>query len=103
MSKLELQDKKLNNNKIEKNQERDKLNKQKLLSLGWAVIVVWECQLKSSKREQTLKEIEYYINKSYLDRLRVRTSTFYSTPENESHVNLVAEDEILYGRRVKKE
>ena len=90
-------------NKIEKNQERDKLNKQKLLSLGWAVIVVWECQLKSSKREQTLKEIEYYINKSYLDRLRVRTSTFYSTPENESHVKLVAEDEILYGRRVKKE
>ena len=89
-------------NKIERNQERDKLNKQKLLNMGWAVIVVWECQLKRSKREQTLKEVEYYINKSYLDRLRVRNSTFYLSSVNESHKKLVAEDEILYGRRIKE-
>ena len=70
--------------------------------MGWAVIVVWECQLKRSKREQTLKEVEYYINKSYLDRLRVRNSTFYLSSVNESHKKLVAEDEILYGRRIKE-
>jgi len=58
--------------KIERNQKRDELNKRQLLKMGWAVIVVWECQLKSSKRNQTLKILEYYINKSYLDHLRIR-------------------------------
>ena len=52
--------------KIERNQKRDELNKRQLLKMGWAVIVVWECQLKSSKRNQTLKILEYYINKSFL-------------------------------------
>jgi DNA mismatch endonuclease (patch repair protein) len=58
--------------KIERNQKRDELNKRQLLKMGWAVIVVWECQLKSSERNQTLKILEYYINKSYLDHLRIR-------------------------------
>ena len=58
--------------KIERNQKRDELNKRQLLKMGWAVIVVWECQLKSSNRNQTLKILEYYINKSYLDHLRTR-------------------------------
>ena len=31
--------------KIQKNVERDELNKQKLTEMGWKVLVVWECQL----------------------------------------------------------
>ncbi|MGP0073311.1 MAG: very short patch repair endonuclease [Bryobacteraceae bacterium] len=31
--------------KLEQNHERDKVNKRKLVRLGWKVLVVWECQL----------------------------------------------------------
>ena len=31
--------------KLTKNAERDKLRKEKLVSLGWRVFYVWECQL----------------------------------------------------------
>jgi DNA mismatch endonuclease, patch repair protein len=31
--------------KLEQNHERDKVNKRKLVKLGWKVLVVWECQL----------------------------------------------------------
>lgn len=31
--------------KLSKNAERDKLRKEKLVSLGWRVFYVWECQL----------------------------------------------------------
>lgn len=55
-------------NKIEGNKLRDKRNKEKLRKMGWSVITVWECQLKSAVRQQTLLEIEYYINHTYLER-----------------------------------
>ena len=40
--------------KINKNIERDALNTEKLLSLEWNVITIWECELKKDKREDTL-------------------------------------------------
>ena len=40
--------------KIKGNQKNDQLNKVKLNTLGWKVIVVWECELKANKMEQTL-------------------------------------------------
>lgn len=54
--------------KIERNKERDERNKNILLSMGWAVITIWECQLKPAKRKETLSGLEYYINKNYLDK-----------------------------------
>lgn len=56
--------------KIERNKQRDEHNKQNLRNLGWKVMTVWECQLKLAVREQTLLEMEYWINHSYLERLR---------------------------------
>lgn len=44
-------------NKIETNIARDKKKTQVLEELGWRVIVVWECELKSVKREKTLKDL----------------------------------------------
>ena len=70
--------------------------------MGWAVIVVWECQLKRSKREQTLREMEYYINKSYLERLKIKDSKFHLLPENKDYINLVAEEEVAYVKKNKK-
>jgi DNA mismatch endonuclease (patch repair protein) len=40
--------------KIEKNVKRDNSNHEKLINLGWRVIVIWECQLENGNREKTL-------------------------------------------------
>ena len=45
-------------NKIETNKQRDSRKTNDLQSLGWKVIVVWECQLKSQKLNDTLCNIE---------------------------------------------
>ena len=52
-------------NKIEGNKLRDKRNKEKLRKMGWSVITVWECQLKSAVRQQTLLEIYGAQNEAY--------------------------------------
>lgn len=45
-------------NKIETNKQRDSRKTNDLQSLGWKVIVEWECQLKSQKLNDTLCNIE---------------------------------------------
>lgn len=84
--------------KIERNQQRDKNNKEALKKMGWSVMTVWECQLKPAVREKTLSEIEYYINKTFLDRYRQTTKVLYSDRENEMLQN-VAEPSAIYGKK----
>jgi DNA mismatch endonuclease (patch repair protein) len=55
--------KKFWHNKIETNINRDKRNIKELKSLGWKVIVVWECQLKNKAREKTLQRLVNNITK----------------------------------------
>ena len=43
--------------KISGNIERDKSNYAKLFELGWKVIEIWQCKLKSKFREQTLNNL----------------------------------------------
>ncbi len=43
--------------KINKNIERDAVNTDKLTSLGWNIITIWECELKKDKREDTLSSL----------------------------------------------
>ena len=43
--------------KIDGNIERDAKNQRLLTELGWRVIVVWECELKNSMTEYTLKSL----------------------------------------------
>ena len=43
--------------KIQKNAERDKAIIQKLQDLGWHVITIWECQLRSGSVEHTLRDL----------------------------------------------
>ena len=43
--------------KIEGNVERDKYDYKLLKDLGWHVIVVWECELKSACRQDTLDRL----------------------------------------------
>lgn len=52
--------------KINRNRERDKEEQKRLADMGWHVIVIWECQLKPNKREQTLASLAYTLNYIYL-------------------------------------
>lgn len=54
--------------KIERNRARDIQVKERLKQMGWSVMTIWECQLAPAVREQTLREIEYHINRSFLKR-----------------------------------
>lgn len=47
--------------KLYGNRERDKRNQKELEAMGWNVITVWECELKSDKRENTLEELYVQI------------------------------------------
>ena len=43
--------------KILKNVERDQSNRHLLNEMGWKVLTVWECELKSHRREETLRRV----------------------------------------------
>ena len=53
--------------KIRRNQERDIEEQKRLAEMGWHCITIWECELKPSVREQTLKSLVYTLNKIWLD------------------------------------
>ena len=48
--------------KIERNVERDKKNRQLLEQSGWIVLEIWECQLKKRYFEETMNEIIGFLN-----------------------------------------
>jgi DNA mismatch endonuclease, patch repair protein len=77
--------------KIERNKARDAENREALKAMGWRVMTVWECQLKPAVRQQTLREIEYWINKAYIEHRR--PSQVYHLPAEEEEGRKVAEDE----------
>ena len=52
--------------KIRRNQERDKEEQRRLAEMGWHCITVWECELKPSKREETLDSIAFTLNHIWL-------------------------------------
>jgi DNA mismatch endonuclease (patch repair protein) len=45
--------------KLARNIERDKLVRRKLRTLGWRVLVVWECELKSPQK--VLRKAEQFL------------------------------------------
>ena len=51
--------------KIQANVERDKRNYEKLHDEGWRVLVVWECELKTSKRGATLDCLVSELEEEY--------------------------------------
>ncbi len=40
-------------NKLQKNVVRDKQEMQKLINMGWRVIVIWECEISSKAKQAT--------------------------------------------------
>jgi DNA mismatch endonuclease, patch repair protein len=75
--------------KINRNKERDKEEQKKLAEMGWHVIVVWECELKSDKRDKTLASLAFTLNHIFLqDR-----SIAYPKIEEECELEQAAEPE----------
>lgn len=79
-------------NKVRRNQERDVDVKRRLNAMGWNCITIWECELKSSRRDDTLKSLAFTLNEIWLDSHKVKR--YYTIPEEESeHYQKVAEAE----------
>ena len=53
-------------NKVKRNKERDLNVQHELATMGWHSITIWECELKSVKREDTLNSLAYTLNKIFL-------------------------------------
>lgn len=86
-------------NKIERNRNRDIEEQQKLASMGWHCITVWECQLKPKARQQTLDALEYTLCHIFLEDRRIKS---YETTEE--YLPMVAESakEKSYGGHSRK-
>lgn len=80
--------------KIERNKQRDERNKSELKRMGWRVMTIWECQLKPAVRQQTLLEMEYHINHTYLEKFVSKKPKAYDAEENA--LNVAAESIVKY-------
>ena len=82
-------------NKIRRNKERDKEEQHRLAEMGWHCITVWECELKPSKREETLDSIAFTLNHIYLqDRTRCLKVEVRGKREEELEMSMAAEDGV---------
>ena len=76
--------------KIRRNQQRDIEDQQRLAAMGWHCITVWECELTSKKREETLDSLAYTLNHIYLQDHQIPKP--YPTIEEESGLQMAAEE-----------
>lgn len=86
-------------NKIQKNKLRDKNIKYLLISSGWKVIVVWECEIKTKlKLKRTVDKIANWFRRleEPARKQLVRVQVY---DEFDSDVKLVAEDRIVYSKK----
>ena len=82
--------------KIRRNKERDIEVQHKLAAMGWHSITIWECELKSAKRERTLESLAFTLNRIYLQDHSIRR---YKMPEE---TPMMAAEDIPaeYGNKV---
>ena len=79
--------------KITRNQERDKEVKKQLAKMGWHSMTIWECELKTTKRDATLESLQYTLNKIYLQNHQVRK---YEIPKDETQMMVAEDNMVLY-------
>jgi DNA mismatch endonuclease (patch repair protein) len=62
--------------------------------MGWHCITVWECELKASKREETLDSIAFTLNHIFLQDRKCQTSDIGRQMEEEDlQMPMAAEEE----------
>lgn len=86
--------------KIRRNKERDKEEQRKLAEMGWHCITVWECELKTSKREETLDSIAFTLNYIWLQDHGAKTIP-YPKFEEDLQMPMVAESELKHDQNPK--
>ena len=79
--------------KVRRNKERDLKVQRELAAMGWHSITIWECELKPSKREQTLKSLAFTLNKIWLEEHAVIGKP-YPKFEEEDDMLKAAEEQI---------
>ena len=79
--------------KIRRNQERDIETQKRLAEMGWHCITIWECELKPSKQEQTLKSVAFTLNKIWLEEHAV-IGIPYPKLDEEDGMQKAAEEQI---------
>ena len=77
--------------KIRRNKERDKEEQHKLAEMGWHCITVWECELKPSKREETLESIAFTLNHIWLQDHQARVTAYPQQHEEDVQMPMAAE------------
>ena len=80
--------------KIRRNKERDKEEQRKLAEMGWHCITVWECELKPSKREETLDSIAFTLNHIWLQDHGAKTIPYPKLEEEDLQMPMAAETEV---------
>ena len=97
--------------KFERNKERDTRVRNELRSLGWRTMVVWECQLKPAKAEETMAAVSHLLDEARQEwealrpSVRRRTQIPQDTPSpspynsdsQTDNLYMAAEDEMDYG------
>lgn len=74
--------------------ERDKEEQRQLAKMGWHCLTIWECELSTKKREQTLQSLAYTLNLIYLQDHSVKKR--YDMKELGTEQEMVAEDIHAY-------
>ena len=78
--------------KIRRNKERDKDEQKKLAAMGWHSITVWECELKPSKREETLESIAFTLNHIWLQDHKGKVISYPKLEEEDMNMPMAAEE-----------
>ena len=78
--------------KIRRNKERDKEEQRKLAEMGWHCITVWECELKPSKREDTLESLAFTLNHIWLQDHGAKSVPYPQLEEEDMQMPMAAED-----------
>ena len=86
--------------KITSNNERDKINTQKLIALGWNVLTVWECEIRHTCKKDITSLIDRVSEEITGNRPKKLSVKFYE--EQEGEIMLVAEDVVEYQRTTKQ-
>ena len=78
--------------KIRRNKERDKEEQRKLAEMGWHCITVWECELKPSKREETLESLAFTLNHIWLQDHGAKSVPYPQLEEEDMQMPMAAEE-----------
>ncbi len=76
--------------KIRRNKERDREEQHRLAEMGWHCITVWECELTTKRREETLESLAFTLNHIYLQDYSLPKE--YKPIEEEGPIPMAAEE-----------